>query len=75
MQWSVSQLLKYDPEMARILPDTGAIIGFRNILVHAYYRIEHPLVWRAMVEDVPVLTDLVRELLAQGDRELGLDLS
>lgn len=35
--------------------DWGGFIGLRNVLIHAYHRIQPDLLWRAATVDVPVL--------------------
>ena len=40
-----------------------AIIGQRNILAHEYGRIDHALLYKTAVEDVPLLIDLLESRL------------
>ncbi len=64
---AVRQLcLEHPPLKARF---TGAreIIGFRNILVHAYHIVEHGIVWRVVGDHLPTLIREARTLL----NELG----
>jgi uncharacterized protein with HEPN domain len=46
------------------------IIAFRNILVHAYFGIDWPVVWRAAKNRCPILRDQIAGILAaeSGDR-------
>ena len=39
------------------------IKGFRNIVVHNYFGIDWPEVWRAATKDAPLLRDEVAEIL------------
>lgn len=39
------------------------IVGFRNILVHAYFGIQWDIVWRAATEEVPQLREQVSAVL------------
>ena len=39
------------------------IIGFRNVALHTYERIDMPEVWRIATEDVPALTESVLAIL------------
>jgi len=45
------------------------ITGFRNVLAHAYMDVDYDLVWRTIVEDLPVLKTIAEEEL----RQLGSD--
>jgi len=39
------------------------IVGFRNIVVHAYFGIQWPIVWVTATEDVPSLRKLIADVL------------
>lgn len=39
-------------------------IGRRNVLIHHYFGIELDLVWRVVEHDLPVLKEMVQEILA-----------
>jgi uncharacterized protein with HEPN domain len=39
------------------------IIGMRNRLVHAYFDIDHDIVWKAATEEIPALLPPLRALL------------
>lgn len=54
------------PEFRSQHPDLpwAAIIGMRNRLVHAYYEINHDLLWKTLVEDLPPFLERVKEILA-----------
>jgi uncharacterized protein with HEPN domain len=45
------------------------IIGQRNILAHEYGQIDHELLYKTAVEDIPVLITLLEELLPPLDGE------
>ena len=40
-----------------------AIVGMRNRLVHAYFDIDHDIVWKAATEEIPALLPALRALL------------
>lgn len=40
--------------------DWGGFIGLRNVLIHAYHRIQPDLLWRAATVDVPALARALR---------------
>jgi uncharacterized protein with HEPN domain len=39
------------------------IVGMRNFLFHAYFRIDAPILWRTATESVPHLAEQIRDLL------------
>lgn len=45
------------------------IIGFRNILIHAYFGIDWDIVWEAAKDRCPTLRDQVAQILAAQPRE------
>jgi uncharacterized protein with HEPN domain len=52
---TLSQLAKMDPAAAARIPDLRRIVGFRNVLIHGYDRIEDAAVWRVIQDDLPPL--------------------
>ncbi|WP_423922897.1 DUF86 domain-containing protein [Candidatus Poriferisodalis sp.] len=62
---------KLSPEAQDRYPDVPwqALRGFRNFVVHEYHKVDHQLVWNAMVADVP---SLIRALAA-GQADLSRD--
>ena len=55
------------PATRELLPEVAwkDIIAFRNILVHAYFRIDLGIVWKAIINDVPAFSESVSSLLAE----------
>lgn len=51
------------PEVAAMIPDVSQIIGFRNVLVHAYGDVDSFEVWGTIQNDLPRLKAAVAELL------------
>jgi uncharacterized protein with HEPN domain len=47
-------------EAADGLADWTGFIGLRNVLVHAYHRVDAQLLWQAATVDVPRLADALR---------------
>ncbi|RMD68251.1 MAG: DUF86 domain-containing protein [Gammaproteobacteria bacterium] len=45
------------------------VIGQRNILAHEYGRIDHELLFKTAAEDIPLLAQHLRRLLAERGRE------
>ncbi|HEY0855973.1 MAG TPA: HepT-like ribonuclease domain-containing protein [Albitalea sp.] len=60
---ALSQLAKVDPVLASRVPEHRRIIAFRNVLIHGYAALDHPLVWRVIQEDLPTLGAAVDALL------------
>ncbi|AWJ94808.1 DUF86 domain-containing protein (plasmid) [Azospirillum baldaniorum] len=57
---------------SRISPDTragaptvpwSAIVAMRNRLIHAYFDIDHDILWKTVTEEIPDLLPLLRSLL------------
>ncbi len=40
------------------------LAAFRDVLIHAYFKIDYYEVWRVVVEDMPAVKQQFRELLA-----------
>jgi len=56
-------LRRVAPEVAAMVPDLPQIVGFRNVLIHAYGDIDSKEVWGTIENDLPRLRDTVAELL------------
>jgi uncharacterized protein with HEPN domain len=64
---AVAQLSKADPRLAAQIPDAGNAIGFRNVLIHGYAKVDSAIVWQAATQSLPKLLSAVDALL----KELG----
>ena len=64
---ALSRLRRIDPDTAGLIPNLSNIVGFRNILVHAYIDIGDRVVWDAASQRAPELLSLVINLI--GDDE------
>jgi uncharacterized protein with HEPN domain len=62
---ALSQLAKIDPTVAARIPDLRRIIGFRNVLIHGYDRIDAASVWRVIQNDLPPLRTQAAALFAE----------
>jgi uncharacterized protein with HEPN domain len=60
---ALSQLGKHAPEVLRKIPDSGRIIGFRNILIHGYALVDDKIVWGVLETHLPPLRAVVEKLL------------
>jgi uncharacterized protein with HEPN domain len=45
--------------------DWDKIIGFRNIVVHEYFRVDYTIVYKIAKESVPALNEAVLDLISQ----------
>jgi len=61
---AITQLRAHDPEVATKLPETREIIGFRNLLAHGYFALDHRRVYDIAVSSLPVL-------LIEAERQLA----
>lgn len=60
-----SQLARTDPPMAARIPDLRRIIGFRDVLIHGYDRVDDAAVWRVIEVDLPPLRAQAAALLTE----------
>lgn len=60
---ALSRLVRADPDTAAALGNYPQIIAFRNIVVHGYDQIEHPIVWGIVQNEIPKLLAAVRTSL------------
>jgi uncharacterized protein with HEPN domain len=51
------------PDTAKLIPNIGQVIGFRNALAHGYDTIRDPTVWEIATERLPELLRQVEALL------------
>jgi uncharacterized protein with HEPN domain len=57
------QLEKLSPVLAARIPQHRKIIGFRNVLVHAYTTVNHSRVWEVVGTELPTLRATLQDLL------------
>ena len=55
---------RLSPEARAAAPSVPCvqITGMRNRLIHAYFDIDHDILWRTAVEEIPALLPLLRTL-------------
>ena len=58
---AINQLLKHDPTI--VLPNSKAIIGTRNRVIHAYDNVTPEFLWSLVINHIPKLHQDVVELL------------
>lgn len=62
---AIVQLRKIRPELAARLGPADQIAGFRNVLAHAYFRVDPGEVWTIVQIDVPRLQIEAERMLAE----------
>ena len=67
---ALNQLSRADPDLANRIPELSRIVAFRNVLIHGYAVVDDGLVWEALVEKLPSLRKVLRELLAERPRSV-----
>jgi uncharacterized protein with HEPN domain len=60
---ALSQAYRLDPDIVERIRKLNDIIGFRNVIVHGYSKVENETVWGIIEKDVPVLAEEVRSIL------------
>jgi uncharacterized protein with HEPN domain len=64
---ALGQLARRDAGLASRITDLRNIVGFRNILTHAYAHIDDRIVWGIVQSKLPVLIREVDELMQEED--------
>lgn len=60
---AMSKLLKINPEAP--LSYARTVVDLRNRIIHAYDSLNHTIIWKIIMEDIPVLLQEVKQLLLQ----------
>lgn len=60
---AVNSLLKLNPEVP--LSYARIVVDLRNRIIHAYDAVNHTIIWKIIMKDIPVLLREVQGLLAQ----------
>ena len=60
---AVNNLLKLNPEIP--LSYARIVVDLRNRIIHAYDAVNHTIIWKIIMKDIPVLLNEVQRLLAQ----------
>jgi uncharacterized protein with HEPN domain len=63
------QLSRIDPLVAARISDTRSIVGFRNVLTHAYAQIDDRIVWGIVQAKLPTLVREVDSLMEEANKE------
>ncbi len=64
---AVNRLAKAEPDVANQISHYKRAISFRNILIHGYDIVEHPVVWDVITNDLPALYEQVLTLLGKDE--------
>jgi uncharacterized protein with HEPN domain len=62
---ALAQLAHVDAGLASQITDFRSIVGFRNVLTHAYAQIDDRIVWGIVQSKLPVLIREVAELMKE----------
>ena len=65
---ALAQLARVDANLASRISDFRNIVGFRNLLTHAYAQIDDRIVWGIVRSKLPALIREVAELMSEEDR-------
>ncbi len=60
---ALNRIKNTDETILRDITEYHRIIGFRNLLIHGYDVVDEAIVWDAVMNHLPVLTDEVNKLL------------
>lgn len=60
---ALARLVRLDPALAERITECRRIIGFRNILIHGYAKVDPRMVWDIIETKLPRLRDEVGRLL------------
>lgn len=63
---ALSRLVRVNPNSAAALGAYPQIIGFRNVVVHQYDKLEAAIVWGIIQNELPRLVECTRKLLQAG---------
>jgi uncharacterized protein with HEPN domain len=52
------------PDVQEQYPDLpwGKMLGIRNVLVHEYFRLDEEILWKAAMEDIPPLIEVLEKI-------------
>lgn len=60
---ALNQLRRHDPALAAGIREHHRIIGFRNLLIHAYATVDDGVVWDIATQKLPLLLEDAQTLL------------
>jgi uncharacterized protein with HEPN domain len=60
---ALTRIKKIDQELIEKISEHYRIIGFRNILIHGYDIIDEMIVWKAVVNHLPILIQEINQIL------------
>ncbi len=60
---ALTQLCKIDPATTALITDWRSIIGFRNVLIHGYGKVDDAKTWDIAQTELPILQRELDELL------------
>jgi len=66
---SLVRIRELEPSIFERLPDSSRVVGFRNLLVHAYDKVLPERVFQIAREDLPSLREEVAALIEEAKRQ------
>jgi len=60
---ALNTLSRVAPELANQIPELASIIGFRNILIHGYAKVDPSRVYRIAKEQAPLIRTVAADML------------
>lgn len=64
---AVNKILKIDPTFSVKISEARAIIGLRNLVIHAYDSISDETIWAVLINHLPKLKSEVQALISQNN--------
>jgi uncharacterized protein with HEPN domain len=62
---AIVSAVRFEPELRVHLPDVRGWIGLRNRLIHEYWTVDPPSIWKIAVTEMPDLVAAVERVLEQ----------
>ena len=66
---AVKNAIKQEPDLH--ISNKRKIINLRNLISHQYYEVDHERIWTIIKQDLPVLEEEVKNILADYERKLN----
>lgn len=64
---------RIEENLRHMIPEIGEFIGLRNVITHAYFRIDDEVIWSAIRLDIPLIQARIVEYLGNDHDPSGED--